>query len=347
MTGETTSEPTPAGAGLKSYQFRRDREESWRALEEMMRKAEKSGVKSMTSDELLRLPGLYRSAVSSLSVARTTSLDQNVVRYLESLAVRGYFHVYGPRGTLGRALADFFFYRFPASVRAARWHIAAAALTMALGVAAGYFITIGNMDWFYSFLPEGMSQGRTPTTSTAELKGILYDTSKNAADRLYLFATFLFTHNAGIGLMAFALGFALGVPVFLLMFYNGLTLGAFAALYDSRGLSVDLWAWLSVHGTTEIMAVVLCGGAGLVLGGGIAFPGKHGRLDNLARHGRQASQIAIGAVIMFLVAGLLEGIVRQAITDVTTRYLIGGTALVWWVAYFALCGRGRRLDNGE
>ena len=341
------SDDTAAGAGLKSYQFRREREESWRDLEEMIRKAEKGGVKSMTSDELLRLPGLYRSAVSSLSVARTTSLDQNVVRYLESLAVRGYFHVYGPRGTLGRALADFFFYRFPAAVRAARWHLVVSTLTLALGLAAGYFITIGNMDWFYSFVHEGMAQGRTPTTSTAELKGVLYDTTRNAADRLYLFATFLFTHNAGIGLMAFALGFALGVPVFLLLFYNGLMLGAFAALYDSRGLSVDLWAWLSVHGTTELLAVLLCGAAGLVLGGGMAFPGKYSRLDTLAQRGRQASQIAIGAVVMFLIAGLLEGIVRQAVTDVTSRYLIGGCALVWWVAYFALCGRGRGADDGE
>ena len=334
------------GVSLKSYQFRREREASWHQLEDMIRKAEKGGVKSMTSEELLQLPGLYRSVVSSLSVARTTSLDQNVVRYLESLATRGYFHVYGPRGTLGRALADFFLYRFPEAVRAAGWHILASALMMALGIAAGYFITIGNMDWFYSFVHEGMAQGRTPTTSTEELKGVLYDTTQNAADRLYLFATFLFTHNAGIGLMAFALGFALGVPVLLLLFYNGLTLGAFAALYDSRGLSVDLWAWLSVHGTTELLAVILCGGAGLVLGSGVAFPGKHSRLDNLARQGRRASQIAIGAVVMFLIAGLLEGIIRQAVTDITTRYLIGGCALVWWIAYFSFCGRGRRTDDG-
>ena len=125
------------------------------------------------------------------------------------------------------------------------------------------------------------------------------------------------------------------------MFKNGLTIGAFAALYANQGLSVELWGWLSIHGTTELLAIVLCGAAGLILGGSVAFPGRYGRLENLARNGRLASQIVIGAVGLFFVAGLLEGVGRQVIVDTTLRYLIAFGALILWAHYFLRVGKDR------
>jgi len=65
--------------------------------------------------------------------------------------------------------------------------------------------------------------------------------------------------------MAFALGFLAGIPTLILLLQNGLMLGAFAALYASRGLSWDLWGWLLPHGVTELLAVILCGAGGFML----------------------------------------------------------------------------------
>ena len=56
--------------GLRSYEFRREREPSWRDLEELVTRAEKKGVRSLSAEELARLPLLYRTVLSSLSVAR-------------------------------------------------------------------------------------------------------------------------------------------------------------------------------------------------------------------------------------------------------------------------------------
>ena len=60
---------------------------------------------ALSEEELLSLPLLYRSALSSLSVARATSLDNALVAYLESLCLRGYFYLYGARRGLGSASA--------------------------------------------------------------------------------------------------------------------------------------------------------------------------------------------------------------------------------------------------
>src|SRR5262245_62098411 len=62
---------------LKSSQFRKGREDSWRELETLVSKVERRSVRSLSLDELQRLPILYRAALSSLSVARTIALDRN------------------------------------------------------------------------------------------------------------------------------------------------------------------------------------------------------------------------------------------------------------------------------
>jgi len=330
---------------LKSFAFRQERERTWRELEAMVSRAEKRGLKSLPAAELLRLPTLYRATLSSLSVARSISLDQNVVNYLESLSARAYFQVYGARSSLFEGIGRFLRHGFPAAVRAAAWPNLLAALWMILGATIGFLLVEGNADWYYTFVGHDMAGGRSPAASTESLRSALYDGEETAAEMLYIFATYLFSHNAGIGIFAFALGFALGIPTVLLMFYNGLTLGAFLALYHSRGLVWDLVGWLSVHGTTELLAIVLCGGGGLVLAGAIIFPDRHSRLESLALRGRAAGTLIVGAVLMLLVAGLLEGFARQLVTDISTRYAIGGAMLVFWLTYFTLGGRGRRHGN--
>ncbi len=333
------------GVALKSYEFRREREATWRELEALVAAAESNGVKSLAAEQLLRLPALYRATLSSLSVARAISLDRNVVDYLESLSARAYFCVYGARSNPFKSIGRFFGRRFPDAVRAAKLPVLVSFLCMLAGVVVGFWLTTADVEWFYTFVSTNMAGDRTPTATTEELRAALFSSGGSGVETLNLFATFLFTHNATIGLLCFALGFAFGVPVALLLFYNGTVLGAFAALYAGRGLSVELGGWLLIHGGTELLAVVLCGGAGLVMGGALAFPGRHSRLDNLAIRGRSAAVIAIGAVAMFLISGGLEGFARQVVHDTSLRYAVALVMLAFWAVYFTRSGRGVSDDG--
>ena len=122
-----------------------------------------------------------------------------------------------------------------------------------------------------------------------------------------------------------------------------LVLGAFGALFAMRGLGVEFWGWVLPHGITELFAVILCGGAGLVLGQALVFPGTHARLDNLAIKGREAGVIALGCVAMFFVAGLLEGFFRQIVNDTFVRYVVAGVSALLLYLYFTRCGREEAL----
>lgn len=322
------------GLVLKSERFRREREADWLRLDRMVTKAETS-LDRLSDADLLEMPVLYRSALSSLSVARATSLDADLTAYLESLCARAYFFVYGARVRPLERVARFFARDWPQAVNALRAETLVSALVFALGAAAAFLLVGADPEWFYSFIPETLAHGRDPSASTAYLRDALYD-RPDGSDGLTAFAAFLFSHNAQVSLLSFALGFAFGVPTVLLEAYNGCALGAFLALYASRGLAFELGGWLFIHGTTEILAGILSGAAGLHIGRAVAFPGARSRVDAAAAAGRRAAVVMGGVVLMLFLAGLLEGFGRQLITSDAARYLLGGSMLLLWLGYFHL-----------
>jgi len=322
---------------LRSSQFRREREASWQELEAMLQRVESRGIGVLRHEELMRLPALYRSAVGALSVARAISLDRNLLEYLTHLTTRAHLAVYAGRRRPLESAADFAARRFPGIVRRFRLPFTIALTSLVVGVLCGYVMTQRDPERFHSFVSARMAQGRTPDAPTDSLRATLYRSASSGGE-LELFATFLFSHNAFIGMLCLALGFAAGVPVVFLLFSNGLSLGAMAALYSSRGLGPEFWAWLLPHGITEMLAVVVCGMSGLVFGASIVFPGEGSRLGELSRRGREAGLAVLGAVAMLFLAALLEGFFRQLVHDPAARWTVAGVSAAGWTVYFLWAG---------
>ena len=313
--------------------FRAEREGDWQRLEGMLKRIEGRSPRSLSDDELLDLPLLYRSTLSSLSVARATVLDRALIDYLEALSLRAYLAIYGASGGFGRRIARFFLTDWPAAMRALWVETLVALTVLAAGTVAGFLLVQGEPEWFASIVGSDMAGGRGPYASAETLKSILY-TDVKSQDGLKFFATYLFTHNAQISLACFALGFAFRVPTLLLVFYNGAALGAMLQIYAAKGLALPMVGWLSIHGTTELFAIALAAAAGLHIGTRIAFPRGRTRMAAATRAGRTAGTAMIGVVLMLAVAGLLEGIGRQTINVDWIRFSIGGGMLLFWLVYY-------------
>src|SRR5215470_13956651 len=131
----------PGRIVLKSSEFRRAREASWRKLEAIVEIAEKRGLGALGLDDLEEMPLLYRSTLSSLSVARAIALDRHLLLYLENLALRAYLLVYSPKTSLLEA-GEHFIHAFPAAVRKARWHLLIVFIAFMVGTAVGFWLTI-------------------------------------------------------------------------------------------------------------------------------------------------------------------------------------------------------------
>lgn len=322
---------------LNASRFRAAHEAEWARLDTLLKRIEKRSVRALSDDDLLALPLLYRATLSSLSVARETSLDRALIAYLEQLCARAYFQLYGVSGSAWHDLGRFFTQGWPGAVASLWRETLVMALLTVLGAVVAYALVRADPSWYYGIIPEGLAGGRDPAASAESLRATLYHSKQ---DGLGIFASFLFGHNAQIAIFAFALGFAFVMPTALLILYNGLMLGAMIAVFADKGLGPNFCAWLAIHGTTEMFAIVISGAAGMRIGTAIAFPGQRTRMAALVAAGRIAAVAVAGVVLMLGVAAILEGIGRQVVTSDGLRAGIGLAMLAAWLVYYY--GLGRR-----
>ena len=332
--GEVAAPPDIASASLRSDRFRLAREGEWRRLEDIVRRIERGGLKRIPDEDLLALPALYRTAASSLSVARETSLDAATLAYLEALVQRAWFQVYGPRQSFTAWLREFLMGGWSRAVRAIWLDIGIALGVMVAGAIAGWLLVEGDEAWYYRLVPGGLADARVPGASREQLAATL--ATEESAVGLSTFAAQLFSNNSAVCILAFALGFAFGIPSLLLLVHNMALLGALVWLFAGQGLEVELAAWLSVHGTTELLGILLSGAAGLHIGRSMAFPGPRPILAAAAEAGQRAAVVMVGVVIMMIIAALLEAFPRQLVEGTAARFGIGGAMLAFWFAYFVL-----------
>lgn len=322
---------------LRSTRFRAEREDGWRRLEAIVNDVERRGVRALSFEDARDLATLYRQAANSLSVAREISLDKALLQYLEALTARAYLVVYAPQESFGGVVGRFFRRSAPQAMRRSALYVLLATFVLFLGGAAGWLLYLEDAAWFQTLVPTG--DGRGPQASTEELLSYIYDEDVGLLSGLGAFASFLFSHNARIAIFVFALGVFAAVPSVLLLFYNGLALGAFVALHVERGIGWDIFAWLSIHGVTELGAICVSGGAAFRLGRAVLFPGALTRRAALKAEGRDAAKLAVTAAFMLFIAALLEGFGRQLVQGMEARLAIGWGIGLIWLAWFALAGR--------
>ncbi|MBX5146748.1 stage II sporulation protein M [Rhizobium lentis] len=344
-----TSETVNFGAGqsdmLRSARFRVERETHWRQLDELVTRAEKGGAAALGYDEVRNLASGYRQAMNSLSVARDISLDRALIAYLESLCARAYLVVYAPQESLGGLISRLLSQGIPQAVRRSALPLFIGFLALILGAVAGYRLCQNDPSWFYTFVPPEMADQRTPDASTDYLRSTIYGDEGHDSDRLAAFSAYLFSHNTTIVILIFTLGVFVSVPSFVLTFYNGLILGAFFAMFARRGLGYDVFAWLSIHGVTELAAISVACAGGAKLGLAVLLPGARTRKEALRQQAHDAVKLAILAALMLVAAAFIEGFLRQLIQDPVWRVTIGWGVGLFWVGWLLLGGRQSKASR--
>lgn len=341
---DISAPPDIESAALRSDRFRLEREGDWIRLEDILKRMERGSLRGISDDDLLALPVLYRTAASSLSVARETSLDAATLAYLEALVQRAWFQVYGPRKGLIGWLRSFLFGGWSRAVREIWLDICIAFAVMVAGTIVGWLLVAQDQEWYFRLVPSQFADTRVPGASREQLQQAL--AGQDETSGLFFFSASLFSNNAGVAIMAFALGFAFGIPSLMLLVHNMAVLGAMMWLFAGQDLTLEFAAWLSVHGTTELFAILLAGAAGLHIGRSMAFPGTRPVLTAASEAGRRSALVMTGVVLMMVVAAMLEAFPRQLVGGTFDRLLIGGTLLSLWLAYFFAYRPRRRGDEG-
>ncbi|HEX8428575.1 stage II sporulation protein M [Hymenobacter sp.] len=147
-------------------------------------------------------------------------------------------------------------------------------------------------------------------------------------------------NNIYVSLVAYAMGATLGLGTVWALFRNGVMLGSFQYFFYQKGVLLPSLLTIWIHGTLEISAIVLAGGAGFVMARGLLFPGTYSRGAAFRQAARDGLKLAIGLVPIFMVAGFLEGFVtRHTEMPVALSLSIIGLSAGFIVWYFILYPR--------
>lgn len=103
--------------------------------------------------------------------------------------------------------------------------------------------------------------------------------------------------------------FSVGTVYFIIR--NAIMLGSFQYYFFGKGLGWASVLVIWIHGTLEISAIIIAGGAGLVLGNSLLFPGTYKRIVSLKAGAKEGLKIVIGLVPVFICAAFLEGFVTR------------------------------------
>ena len=161
-------------------------------------------------------------------------------------------------------------------------------------------------------------------------------------------ATWYMTHNTQVSIFTVALGITFGVGTVIMLFYNGVILGAVALDYVRAGQSTFLLAWLSPHGVIEIPAILLAGQAGLVLAGALIGWGKSVALRTRLRNvSGDLTTLCFGVALLLVWAGFIEAFVSQYHEPILPYSFKIGFALVEFFLLVLLLARSGAKNGGS
>ncbi len=303
----------------------------WDELEALIKQARKS-LRQMTPDELSRLDVLYRRTTVHLSQVATRTTDAKLKSYLNGLAAAAHSLIYlPPRTSMWTGAAKFLFEGFARLLaRHWRYHGLSAVLLLGGGCLA-YFAAMHDPLAAYALLPPG--DIRLPGSTREQLLDVLRSGRETSGGGKFVFASFLFSHNLKVGIMAMGMGVLAAVPTTMLMIYNGMMLGAFTAIHHKAGIYAEFWAWILPHGVTEIGAIILCGGVGLLLGKAVISPGLTSRMESLRLAGIDAGLTCLGVGGMLVAAALIESYLRQSYLSANARLAFAAATVVFWTLF--------------
>src|SRR5262245_9440303 len=323
----TTWRPS-TGADVDIDRFLATNQPTWDRLAELAARAGR-GLDRLGAAELDELVRLYQRATTHLSYAQTYYRDPALTARLSRLAARAGAVLYGTRPRTLRAAGWFLAVTFPAAVwHARRFVLVSAVLTAVPALALG--IWIANSPAAVDAL--GPAAAREAYVNE-EFES--YYRSEEATQ----FAAEVFTNNIQVAFLAFAAGVLGCVLTGWLLVANGAALGEVAGLFAAVGQLPRFWGLILPHGLLELTAVFVAGGSGLALGWAWISPGARPRLAALAEEGRRAVVIVLGLVLVFAVAGTIEGYVTGQPWPTWLRVGIGLLAEAAFVVYVVVLGR--------
>lgn len=325
---------------LNLERFQAQARPRWNNLEMLLGTLESRPDRRLNPAEAHQLQELYSQIASDLNRVTHGALAPDLRQYLERLVARAYAELYYAPPTRSKIWQPRRWFRifraFPESFRRQSRYFALAVVITLLGCAFGGLAVRYDPASVDVLLPadylrnpgervheEEQEQGRHPSSTQDEA----------------MFSAQLIRHNIQVALLAAALGVTFGIGTALLLFENGVMLGAVSVHYTHQGFGLFLTAWLLPHGVFEIPSILIAGQAGFYL----AHLLLRRRDDRENRQSMREWLVLVAGLSMMLVwAGLMEAFFSQHHAPVLPygfKVAVAAAELMLLTVYLLVIGR--------
>jgi uncharacterized membrane protein SpoIIM required for sporulation len=312
----------------------------WNNLESLLAALESRTDRRLNPVEAEQLQVLYAETAADLNRVTHGALAPELTQYLERLVARAYSEVYyappkhseiwQPRRWLR------IFILFPETFRRQSRYFALAVLITVLGCAFGGLAVRYDPASVDVLLPADYLRNPGQRVHEEEQR---QGEHPHSAQKEAAFSAQLIRHNIELALLAAALGVTFGIGTVLLLFENGVLLGAVAVRYTQQGFGLFMSAWLLPHGVFEIPSILIAGQAGFYLAH-ILLRRREDR--DMRQSMREWLVLIVGMAMMLVWAGMMEAFFSQHHAPVLPyglKVAVGAAELMLLTAYLLLIGR--------
>ena len=274
---------------------------------------------------------MYLDLSSDLAFAQSHYPNAEITSYLNDLTLKLHNVVYKEKHENWRRIITFWTREVPEIIWRERRSLLISLIVFLVSVAIGAFSTMHD-DNFVRLI---MGDEYVDMTIENINKGKPMDVYANDLETAS-FAGIMF-NNVRVSFLAFAFGIFTSLAVGYFLFSNGVMIGSFFAFLYSQGVFAQSWPTVMLHGTLELSAIVIAGGAGIAFGNGWLFPGSYSRLTSLKLSAKRGLKIIIGTIPVFVLAAFIEGFFsRHFEWPLTLKYLIIGVSALFVIFYYVV-----------
>lgn len=266
----------------------------------------------------------FVNLIDDLSYAKTFYPKSKVTRWVNGIAAGIYQSIYQNKKEKYSRIFQFWKFELPLLFKRHQRIFLFTAFTFILFTAIGVFSSMHNDEFIRGVLGDGYVDMTEENIAKGDPFGVYKDGNPFS---MFVWIGF---NNISVAFKAFVGGFTLGLFTVMIMWGNGIMLGAFQYMFFAKGLGIKSVLVIWIHGTLEISAIVISATAGFVLASGILFPGTYSRAVSFRRNAKDAAKILISLIPFFIVAAFFESYVTHLMSQSFSKG--GGSGMPVWAS---------------
>ncbi len=310
---------------MKEYIFIKKNKDEWKTFESFLEPNSK-----IDPDHLANL---FIKLTDDLAYSKTFYPQAEVTTYLNQLSVKAYQKIYKTKKKEKGSLKKFWAMDVPLAVLKSHRQLFYALLFFVGAIVVGIFSSMVNEKFPNLIMGDSYVNMTTENIENGDPMGVYSSTGEAG---MFLGIS---TNNVRVSFMAYVLGIFGSFGSAYMLIQNGVMVGAFLAFFIPHHLFWLAFSTIFIHGALELSAIVIAGGAGIVLGNSILFPGTYSRMDSFRMGAKTSIKIIIGLVPVWIMAAILESFVTRHYMEMggfvrTAIILISFAFIIWYFVIY-------------